>query len=57
VLAPVALLLAPVFFAFCWAGEVGAWQTLSTFWQILAGIRNTSVEVGRRETSILIQTL
>jgi hypothetical protein len=55
-LAPLALLLVPIFVALCWLGEVSPWQALSTFWQILAGFRNTHIEVGHQETSILIHT-
>ncbi len=55
-LAPLVLLLLPLFLVVCMVGEVDSWQALSTFWQMLVGLKNTCIEVAHQETSILIHT-
>jgi len=55
-LAPVVLLLLPLFLVVCVVGEVDSWRALSTFWQMLVGLKNTHVEVAHQETSILVHT-
>jgi len=55
-LAPLVFLLLPLFLVVCMVGEVDSWQALSTFWQMLVGLKNTYIEVAHQETSILIHT-
>jgi hypothetical protein len=55
-LAPVVLLLLPLFFVLCAIGEVNALRGLATCWQALVGLRNIHVEVVERRSSVLIHT-
>ena len=56
-LAPFALLLAPVIVFICLVGEVDAWRAFATVWNVVAGLKKTSMEVAHQQTSILIYTL
>jgi hypothetical protein len=53
-LLPVALLLLPVMFIACWAGQVNPFETLGVFWQILCGLNGTHIEINEGDASFLI---
>jgi len=55
-LAPVVLLLLPIFFILCWIGKANPFQAISTFWQVLAGLKATCLEVVQPRTAIMIRT-
>jgi hypothetical protein len=56
-LLPFAILLLPVFFVVCLFCRVNPFQAIATFWSILAGFRDTHIEIDNREALVLIRIL
>ena len=44
-------------FLVCLVGRVNPFQALATFWSILAGFRDTHIEIDNREALVLIRIL
>ena len=56
-LLPFAILLLPIFFVVCLVCRVNPFQAIATFWSILAGLRDTHIEIDNRDALVLIRIL
>ena len=54
-LAPLALLLSPLFCAACLLSRISLGNTLSAFWTTLCGLKGANLELETQNTAILIQ--
>ena len=53
-LAPLVLLLFPIFFILCSIGKVNPFRAISTLWHVLTGMRGTNVEVAQNRTMLMV---
>jgi uncharacterized membrane protein len=54
-LLPCVVLLSPLIFLVCLAGQVNLLRAVSVVWQILAGLTNTHIEVDDPNNSVMIR--
>lgn len=56
-LLPLAVLAFPVLLIVCLIAQVNPFSVIATFWGILAGLRDTHIEVNNRDALILVRIL
>lgn len=56
-LLPLVLVISPFAFIACLAGQVNPFRAFAVLWQVLAGLRNTHVEITQGPTLVLIRVL
>jgi hypothetical protein len=54
---PLMLLLLPVLFIVCLISQVNPFQAIATIWGILAGFRDTHIEIDNGEALVLVRIL
>jgi hypothetical protein len=56
-LLPLALVALPILLIVCLIARVNPLEVIATFWNILAGLRDTHIEINNRDALVLIRIL